>query len=163
MCVARFTWTDHLTRHIRIHTKSFVCNECRTRYTYKRSLLEHHRFMHSEERPYVCHECGKGYTSKQALITHTLVYTERRPFACDQCEKKSVEKQHLIWHKGTHFGERPFVCSKCGKRFAHNCSLQIGKRFCRKFSPDITESCTSRKHMPCQKLKQYAEHFLLLF
>ncbi len=60
-CLMRFTRSDELTRHLRIHTNT---------------------------RPYICSYCSRAFTRSDHLKTHLRVHTGEKPYKCDHCEKK---------------------------------------------------------------------------
>lgn len=109
-----------------------------------RMHLEHHRFVHAEEKPYLCDVCQKRFTRKGTLRFHMRIHKEGyKEFKCDVCEKvlkkESTLKSHMSVHKNSDTSNK-FLCKFCGKGFLKITSLRNhyqlhkhGKRFTCKY------------------------------
>ncbi|XP_078485488.1 zinc finger protein Ci-ZF(C2H2)-42 [Ciona intestinalis] len=76
-CDKKFSRTDELNRHVRIHTgvKPFTCPECQRRFSRSDHLRTHTR-THTGEKPYNCKICSKRFARSDECKRHTRIHNK---------------------------------------------------------------------------------------
>lgn len=74
-CGKRFSRSDELTRHLRIHTG---------------------------QKPFQCHICLRCFSRSDHLTTHIRTHTGEKPFPCDVCGRRFARSDERKRHKKVH-------------------------------------------------------------
>ena len=78
-CDRRFSRSDELTRHLRIHTG---------------------------QRPFACRICMRAFSRSDHLTTHVRTHTGEKPFACDVCGRRFARSDERKRHARVHFKQQ---------------------------------------------------------
>ncbi|XP_075994674.1 early growth response protein 1-like [Genypterus blacodes] len=84
-CERRFSRSDELTRHVRVHTgqKPFQCRICMRSFSRSDHLTTHIR-THTGEKPFACGECGRKFARSDERKRHTKIHLRQRDRRTDR-------------------------------------------------------------------------------
>ncbi|KAE8287805.1 Early growth response protein 1 [Larimichthys crocea] len=84
-CDRRFSRSDELTRHVRVHTgqKPFQCRICMRSFSRSDHLTTHIR-THTGEKPFACTECGRKFARSDERKRHTKIHQKQRDRKADR-------------------------------------------------------------------------------
>uniref|UniRef100_A0A8C2XAA5 C2H2-type domain-containing protein n=1 Tax=Cyclopterus lumpus TaxID=8103 RepID=A0A8C2XAA5_CYCLU len=74
-CERRFSRSDELTRHVRVHTG---------------------------QRPFQCRICMRGFSRSDHLTTHIRTHTGEKPFSCAECGRRFARSDERKRHAKVH-------------------------------------------------------------
>uniref|UniRef100_A0A3B5MKA6 C2H2-type domain-containing protein n=1 Tax=Xiphophorus couchianus TaxID=32473 RepID=A0A3B5MKA6_9TELE len=83
-CDRRFSRSDELTRHVRVHTgqKPFQCRICMRNFSRSDHLTTHIR-THTGEKPFACAECGRKFARSDERKRHAKIHQRQRDRRAD--------------------------------------------------------------------------------
>uniref|UniRef100_UPI0037E7684A early growth response protein 1-like n=1 Tax=Semicossyphus pulcher TaxID=241346 RepID=UPI0037E7684A len=78
-CDRRFSRSDELTRHVRVHTgqKPFQCRICMRSFSRSDHLTTHIR-THTGEKPFACEQCGRKFARSDERKRHAKIHQRQR-------------------------------------------------------------------------------------
>ncbi|XP_070773486.1 early growth response protein 1-B-like [Enoplosus armatus] len=84
-CDRRFSRSDELTRHVRVHTgqKPFQCRICMRSFSRSDHLTTHIR-THTGEKPFACNECGRKFARSDERKRHAKIHQRQRDRKIDR-------------------------------------------------------------------------------
>lgn len=124
-CGCNFETFGSIERHMNVHYRNYVCNQCGTGFVTKYRLKVHIKSMHVGGN-FPCEICKKVFTTHQKHKNHVdTVHKMLKRFKCPKCPERFSEyfrrQKHLV---ETH-GSAPlrYKCNVCDKAFDRRYTL----------------------------------------
>jgi len=100
-CDRRFSRSDELSRHLRIHTgqRPFPCTICRRAFSRSDHLTTHMR-THTGEKPFACEVCGRRFSRSDERTRHMRVHSKhlsQKPAANPHAKSDTVPPAYHSW------------------------------------------------------------------
>ncbi|XP_041864837.1 early growth response protein 1-like [Melanotaenia boesemani] len=95
-CERRFSRSDELTRHVRVHTghKPFQCRICMRSFSRSDHLTTHIR-THTGEKPFACAECGRKFARSDERKRHAKIHQRQRDSKAERSSSSSLPHASL--------------------------------------------------------------------
>ena len=159
---------------------SFNCDECSETFESKQAKEYHQSVHHSEKTlSQNCKVCEKSFPSKVSLVNHVkYVHSNERKYSCKDCDAKFKQRKNLKAHKlhvhdinqykeDYHDREEPkkFLCELCNSSYKNKTDLNFHQRVKHEKTDDQTfkcELCTktymNKKSLNCHVRLKHTEN-----
>lgn len=118
-CGKRFSRSDELTRHLRIHTG---------------------------QKPFQCHICLRCFSRSDHLTTHIRTHTGEKPFACDSCGRRFARSDERKRHRKVHDKEAAREAAKSQIQQGANPEIAISPQVALSTAQSGTDVANSLQH-----------------
>ncbi|XP_072231329.1 early growth response protein 1-A-like [Leuresthes tenuis] len=159
-CERRFSRSDELTRHVRVHTgqKPFQCRICMRSFSRSDHLTTHIR-THTGEKPFACAECGRKFARSDERKRHAKIHQRQRdrrtersaapPPAASPCSAYS-SPAHSSSPAASLFSSSS--SSSLSLQAASPCFTSLSQVYTSSPSPHLYSSCSSPMGSPRPEL-----------
>jgi len=147
MCDKAFRQSEHLNRHMRVHTgdKPYKCSLCDKSFGRSSTLQNHKRQVHSNRKPYQCPFCEKMFKTNIEVKRHVRIHTDTKPHSCRHCSDHFMWYHQLKSHLLVSHSEGTWlVCNICQKKVSHSGNLKIHVRCHNAVKPYVCSECPKR-------------------
>ncbi|CAG5057372.1 unnamed protein product [Parnassius apollo] len=125
ICGFKFETFGSIERHMNVHYRNYVCEECGTGFVTKYRLKVHTKAMHVGGN-FPCEICNKVYSTQQKQKNHVdTVHKMVKRFKCTQCPERFSEyfrrQKHLVEVHGV--APLQYKCNVCDKSFDRRYTL----------------------------------------
>ena len=122
-CGKMFSQKGFMERHRISAHLGHPCNVCGKKFTLEKSLLNHTKLFHQNEKPLECSSCDKIFSKKSRLSQH-ISSVHLRLQVCDLCGKRLSSRRVSIHKRAVHLKLRPYKCDICEKTFFNKQNLE---------------------------------------
>nr|XP_054748178.1 uncharacterized protein LOC129253775 [Lytechinus pictus] len=93
---------------------TYSCTEC-DYVGRKKSSLDYHMRIHTENRQFKCHICPYASKTKNNLLLHIRTHEGMQPLKCPECDFRGATNKIISEHvMCKHARVRPYTCKICG-------------------------------------------------
>ncbi|KAL4711375.1 hypothetical protein ACJJTC_019216 [Scirpophaga incertulas] len=121
-----------IERHMNMHYRNYVCEECDSGFVTKHRLKIHGYLMHpTRSKNFVCEKCDKQFSTQQKRKTHVeTVHDNIKKYKCNRCPERFNEYFRRHKHMVVVHGVAPieYKCNICEKTFNRRYSLSVHMR-----------------------------------
>ncbi|CAF0886480.1 unnamed protein product [Rotaria sordida] len=86
--------------------RNYSCKICSKRFS-RSDMLNRHLRLHSGIRPYRCTMCNTHFSRSDHLSTHLRTHTGEKPYACPECSYAACRRDMITRHLKIHLKQRP--------------------------------------------------------
>ncbi|KAM6907270.1 early growth response protein 1-like [Xenentodon cancila] len=142
-CDRRFSRSDELTRHVRVHTgqKPFQCRICMRSFSRSDHLTTHIR-THTGEKPFACAECGRKFARSDERKRHTKIHLRQQ-------ERRTAPPGAVTAGHAPAASPTDISSSPC---FTPSPSSSLSQVYSSSPSPHLYSSCSSPMGSPQSEL-----------
>ncbi|CAF0760164.1 unnamed protein product [Didymodactylos carnosus] len=97
----------------RVDSRSYQCKVCFKRFS-RSDMLNRHLRLHSGIRPYRCTMCNTHFSRSDHLSTHLRTHTGEKPYACPECSYAACRRDMITRHLKVHSKQRKNATSSMG-------------------------------------------------
>lgn len=90
-----------------VHERPYACpiNACDRRFSRSDELTRHIR-IHTGQKPFQCRICMRSFSRSDHLTTHVRTHTGEKPFSCDLCGRKFARSDEKKRHAKVHMKQK---------------------------------------------------------